>query len=193
MPRITSGEFKGHLLRYPEGARFRPTMDKVKEALFSILGEDIVDARVLDLFAAAGALGLEALSRGARQAVFVEQNPKACKELEANIRALKVSDRTIVIKQNVRVYLKQSKFFATHIFCDPPYYYGLAKETLALLAANPGVTTDTLIVLEHASDEEIVPPGSLEIKDSREYGETRLSFIVKKGVFDADCRLSGHV
>ncbi|MCK4334301.1 16S rRNA (guanine(966)-N(2))-methyltransferase RsmD [candidate division WOR-3 bacterium] len=180
MPRIASGEFKGRNLRYPEGARFRPTMDKVKEALFSMLGEDIVDARVLDLFAAAGALGLEALSRGARQAVFVEQNPEACRHLEANIRALKVSDRTIVIRQDVRIYLKQSKFFATHIFCDPPYYSSRAKETLALLAVNPGVTTDALIVLEHASDKEIVLPGSLKIKDSREYGDTRLSFIGKK-------------
>ncbi|TET21311.1 MAG: 16S rRNA (guanine(966)-N(2))-methyltransferase RsmD [Candidatus Stahlbacteria bacterium] len=182
MPRITAGELKGRNLRYPEGERFRPTMDKVKEALFSIVAEEIIDARVLDLYAAAGALGLEALSRGARQAVFVEQNPQAYRHLEANIRALKVSDRTIVVRQDVRVYLKQSKFFATHIFCDPPYYYSLAKETLDLLAKNPGVTTETLIVLEHASNEEIVLPRSLKIRDSREYGDTRLSFIGKKGV-----------
>jgi 16S rRNA (guanine966-N2)-methyltransferase len=180
MPRITAGELKGRNLRYPEGARFRPTMDKVKEALFSMLGEDIVDARVLDLFAAAGALGLEALSRGARQAVFVEQNPQAVRMLEANIKALGVPDRAIVVRQDVRVYLKQSKFFATHIFCDPPYYYSLAKETLELLAANPGVTTETLIVLEHASDEEIAIPKGLELRDSREYGDTRLSFMAKK-------------
>jgi len=182
LPRITAGELKGRNLRYPEGERFRPTMDKVKEALFSIVAEEIIDARVLDLYAAAGALGLEALSRGARQAVFVEQNPQAYRHLEANIRALKVSDRTIVVRQDVRVYLKQSKFFATHIFCAPPYYYSLAKETLDLLAKNPGVTTETLIVLEHASNEEIVLPRSLKIRDSREYGDTRLSFIGKKGV-----------
>jgi len=180
MPRITAGEFKGRNLRYPEGARFRPTMDKVKEALFSIVAEEIIDARVLDLYAAAGGLGLEALSRGARQAVFVEQNPQACRHLEANIRALKVSDRTIVVRQYVRVYLKQSKFFATHIFCDPPYYYRLASETLELLARNPGVTTETLIVLEHAADEEIAIPKALELRETREYGETKLSFIGKR-------------
>lgn len=181
MPRITSGEFGGRKLKYPKGERFRPTMDKIKEALFSILGEDIVDARVLDLYAAAGALGLEALSRGARQAVLVEQNPEAARELEANIKALGVVDRAIVVKQDVRVYLKQSKFFATHIFCDPPYRSNLASETLRLLAANPGLTSDAVIVLEHDAAKKVELPAGLEIFDHREYSGTALSFIKKKG------------
>lgn len=193
MPRITSGEFKGHLLRYPAGERFRPTMDKVKEAVFSILGESIVDARVLDLYAAGGALGLEALSRGARQAVFVEQNPEAIRMLEANIKALNVSDRVIVVRRDVRVYLKQSGFFATHIFCDPPYRSNLASGTLALLAVSPGLEDETLIVLEHARDEEITIPQTLELKKTREYGETGLSFIGKKGGSSEYRDLPGHL
>jgi 16S rRNA (guanine966-N2)-methyltransferase len=180
MPRVSSGELKGRILRYPAGKRFRPTMDKVKEALFSMLGDDMVDARVLDLFAAAGGLGLEALSRGARQAVFVEQNPEAVRALEANVKALRVEDRVMVIKQDVRVYLKQSGFFATHIFCDPPYRLNLASETLSLLAANPGFTDETTIILEHATDQEIEIPGNLVIVDEREFGDTKLSFISKK-------------
>lgn len=180
MPRITAGEFGGRVLRYPEGERFRPTMDKVKEALFSIIGDEIVDARVLDLYAAAGALGLEALSRGARQAVFVEQNPNVCRMLEANVQMLGVEDISIVVKQDVRTYLKQSKFFATHIFCDPPYRSGLASETLVLLAANPGLMGETLIVVEHAKDQELSIPDKLELEDAREYGDTTLSFIRRR-------------
>lgn len=145
-----------------------------------MLGKEIIDARVLDLYAAAGGLGLEALSRGARQTVFVEQNPQAVRALEANIKALGVSDRAIVIRQDVRVYLKQSGFFATHIFCDPPYNSSLAEETLRLLAKNPGLSLETVIVLEHASDQEITIPRALERKDSRAYGETAISFIRKR-------------
>jgi len=181
MPRITSGEFKGRNLTYPASDRFRPTMDKVKEAMFSVLGDDIVDSRVLDLFAAAGGLGLEALSRGARQAVFVEQNPQAIKMLEGNIKSLGVGDRATVVKRDVRVYLKQSKFFATHIFCDPPYRSSLAAETLRLLAVNPGLSEETLIILEHARGElPTIPPG-LELARTREYGDSTLSFIRKEG------------
>lgn len=180
MPRITSGEFGGRILRYPEGERFRPTMDKVKEALFSIIGEDIVDARVLDLYSAAGALGLEALSRGARQVVFVEQNPGVCRLLEGNIQMLGVEEQTIVVKQDVRIYLRQSKFFATHVFCDPPYRSGLASETIGLLAVNPGIMEETLIVVEHAADQELSVPERLELEDSREYGDTKLSFLRRR-------------
>jgi 16S rRNA (guanine966-N2)-methyltransferase len=180
MPRITSGELKGRILRYPEGQRFRPTMDKVKEAIFSMLGKEIIDARVLDLYAAAGGLGLEALSRGARQAVFVEQNPQAVRALEANVKALGVTDRAIVVRQDVRVYLKQSKFFATHVFCDPPYSSSLAEETLRLLVRNPGLSKETVIVLEHASDQKINIPAGLERCDQHKYGETTLSFIHKR-------------
>lgn len=179
MPRITAGEFGGRSLRYPASARFRPTMDKVKEALFSMIGE-MVDARVLDLYAAAGGLGLEALSRGARQAVFVEQNPEACRMLKANIKMLGVQDRTIVVKQDVRVYLKQSKFFATHVFCDPPYRLNLAAATLELLADNPGLTNATLIVFEHAADQDIDIPLTLELSDRRVFGQSALSFIRKR-------------
>jgi 16S rRNA (guanine966-N2)-methyltransferase len=183
MPRVASGELKGRILRYPAGKRFRPTMDKVKEALFSMLGEEMPDARVLDLYAAAGALGLEALSRGARQAVFVEQNPEACRMLAANIKTLGVGDRAIVVREDVRVYLRQSGFFATHIFCDPPYHSSLAEETLKLLAVIPGLSDETLIVMEHAADRDFQMPAILELFDQREYGDTRLSFIRKrKGV-----------
>jgi len=179
MPRITSGELKGRIITYPASERFRPTMDKVKEAIFSMLGQEMVDARVLDLYAAAGGLGLEALSRGARQAVFVEQNTQALRALEANIRSLGLEDRAIVARQDVRVYLRQSKFFATHVFCDPPYRSSLVEETLRLLAVNPGVLPETLIVLEHATAHEVDIPTPLELVRRKDYGETALSFIRK--------------
>lgn len=180
MPKITAGELGGRTLFYPSGERYRPTMGKVREALFSILGNDIEDARVLDLYAASGALGLEALSRGARQVVFVEQDPQALKNLERNIKVLGVSDKVLVVKQDVRVYLCQAKFFATHVFCDPPYRSALASETLELLARNPGLQSETLIVLEHASGQEPAIPQELEVVNSREYGDTALSFLRKR-------------
>ncbi len=180
MPRIIAGEFGGKRLKYPESRRFRPTMDKVKEALFSIIGEDILDARVLDLFAAAGGLGLEAISRGARQAVFVEQDIQAYKMLQENIKSLGITDRCLAVRQNVRTYLKQSKFFATHIFCDPPYQSNMQAETLALLATNPGLEHNTLIILEHDTGRKITLPDTLKAVDSRSYGETTLLFVTKE-------------
>ncbi|MBN2379772.1 16S rRNA (guanine(966)-N(2))-methyltransferase RsmD [candidate division WOR-3 bacterium] len=179
MPRITGGEFKGRILRYPKGRRCRPTMDKIKESLFSILGEGIVGARVLDLFAAAGGLGLEALSRGASKVVFVEKNRISCLMLEENINSCDVADRTILVKQDVRIYLKQSDFPATQIFCDPPYNTPLVEETLSLLALNPGVSDKTSIVFEHAADQDLPVTEPLKLKMRREYGDTCLSFIIK--------------
>lgn len=179
MPRIIAGEFGGRALSYPSGDRFRPTTGKVREALFSIIGDGILDARVLDLYAAAGALGLEALSRGAHQAVFVEHNPEALRCLERNVKAFGVGDRVLVVKQDVRIYLRQAKFFATHIFCDPPYHATLSSETLELLACKPGLEADTLIVLEHPANMTISIPDGLELDYLKQYGDTALSFIHK--------------
>jgi 16S rRNA (guanine966-N2)-methyltransferase len=179
MPRITGGEFRGRILRYPKGRHCRPTMDKIKESLFSILGEGIVGARVLDLFAAAGGLGLEALSRGASKVVFVEKDRNSYRMLVENISSLDVADKTILIKRDVRSYLKQSDFPATHVFCDPPYNTSLAQETLGLLALNPGVSAETSIVFEHTADQDLPLHEPFKLKMRREYGDTCLSFIAK--------------
>lgn len=177
MPRITAGEFKGRRLAYPAGRRFRPTMDKVKEAMFSMIGDAIREARVLDLFAAAGGLGLEALSRGARQAVFVEQNRTACRALEENIKSLGVQERCVTACKDVLNYLAQSDYNPTHVFCDPPYVSDLASKTLKLLASYPDISDNTLIVLEHPGDKEILIPPAFRTDKTRKYGETRLTFL----------------
>ncbi|MGH2873993.1 MAG: RsmD family RNA methyltransferase, partial [Solirubrobacteraceae bacterium] len=95
--RVVAGTHRGHPLKAPRGGRTRPTSDRVREALFSILGDAVPDAEVLDLFAGSGALGIEALSRGAARATFVERSPAALAAIAANLAALRLHDRSQVV------------------------------------------------------------------------------------------------
>ncbi|MBD3286299.1 16S rRNA (guanine(966)-N(2))-methyltransferase RsmD [candidate division WOR-3 bacterium] len=180
LPRITAGRLGGRRLKYPKGGGFRPTMDVVKEALFSILADGIEGAGVLDLFAASGALGLEAISRGAEKVVFVEKNVKACRMLSENIKLLGVEDRTEVVNTDALIYLKRFEFSPTYVFCDPPYRSGLASQTLLLLDDCRYIGNETIIVIEHAADERLDIPSSMIRNKTRDYGETRVSFLRKK-------------
>jgi len=154
-------------------------MDKVKEALFSILADGIRDALVLDLYAASGGLGLEALSRGAKRVVFVEKSRRASILLRENIRLLGLEEQTEIAVMDVQRYLVQSEFSATHVFCDPPYLTGLASETLSSLSSYPGLRKETVIIMEHALDEVLDIPSTFTLFKRKGYGDTQLSFICK--------------
>ncbi len=177
--RVISGQCKGKRLFSVKGLNLRPTSDRVKEAIFDILQNQIEGREVLDLFAGTGALGIEALSRGARRAVFVESSPRCLTALRKNIEECRFQDRAQVlareVKSGIKILEAKGESFQ-FIFLDPPYEKGFALKTLKALAVSPIVSSDTLIVAEHAVSEEIssIPP--LQRVDARKYGGTRVSF-----------------
>ena len=178
--RIIAGRYRGHPITAPAGRTVRPTTDRVREALFSILGATVEGATVLDLFAGSGALGLEALSRGAARAVFVEASLRSLEALRGNISRLGV-DGVRVAKGRVEDTLprlaRDGETFDL-VFLDPPYHKGLATETIERLDAGPLLRPGARVVAEHEVDgappERL--PGGLIRDDVRRYGDTVLSF-----------------
>jgi 16S rRNA (guanine966-N2)-methyltransferase len=176
--RIVGGQLGGRVLRAPSGAATRPTSEKVREAVFDILGS-VTESRVLDLFAGTGALGLEALSRGAAHATFVDSARSAVTALRGNLRALGLEDRATVIAGDAVACARQVPPAAWQlVFVDPPYRSDLAVRAVAALPADH-LAPDAVIVIEH--DRHNVPPdalGSLLRTDQRRYGDTLISFFV---------------
>lgn len=165
-------------LKAPAGRETRPTADRVKESIFSILGPVVVEARVLDLFAGSGALGLEALSRGALECTFVEKAQKAAGVVSANIRDLGLDKKCRIMVMDAlapRGRLESLKPFDL-IFCDPPYNKGLASATPALVWDEGLLAPGGWLVIEHSPQENIAQTGELECLDQRKYGQTMLSF-----------------
>ncbi len=171
--RIIAGQARGRRLRSPRGMATRPMMDRAREALFSSLGELIRAGRVLDLYAGSGSLGLEALSRGAASAVFVEQGRPALEALRENIGMVGLGGR--IVAEDVVRYLKSTGDQFDLVFVDPPYALDLASvsEILTLIAGR--IPVGGTVVL-HRPDGEAEPdaPAGLSRVDTRRYGGTRL-------------------
>jgi len=176
--RIIAGVHGGRRLRAPRGDATRPTADRVREALFNILGPPPEGARVLDLFAGAGTLGLEALSRGAGHADFVDRAPAALRCLRDNIAALDVGDASSVYRGDALQLLRRLPGPFDWVFVDPPYRSGLQDPVLAALAARPQLlAADAVVVVEHDRRIEPASPGEAMVRtDQRRYGDTVVSF-----------------
>ena len=176
--RIIAGEMRSRRLKAPEGMDTRPTADRVKEALFSILQGRVYGVRALDLYGGSGALALEALSRGAQSCVIVDQSAKACRVIRENIEELRVGDRAELMKmsdvQALRALRNRGDAFDL-IFLDPPYRMD-ASPVCALIAEYGLLKKDGDLVLEHSRDKTppAVPP--LLLSGRRDYGATSLSF-----------------
>jgi 16S rRNA (guanine966-N2)-methyltransferase len=174
--RIVGGSLGGRVLRAPRGAATRPTSEKVREALFQILGS-MEGVRVLDLFAGSGALGIEALSRGAAHATFVDSGKQAREAVKANLDELGIRDRAEIIAADAVAFVARPVEQPWRlVFVDPPYASELATRTVLAL---PRASLDdgAVIVIEH--DRRNAPPealGSLLRTDQRRYGDTLLSF-----------------
>jgi len=178
--RIIAGTAKGRKLNSPKGSRTRPTSDRVREAIFSIVGELVVGARVLDLYAGTGAMGLEALSRGGRQTVFVETDRSALKCLNSNIEMCGFLSSSDVVSRSVESYvggLNADDCFDL-VFADPPYKGDLGTLTLMAISKHAKPLKKCLIVLEHAPDRppESVPANLSRI-DTRRYGNAGVTFL----------------
>jgi 16S rRNA (guanine966-N2)-methyltransferase len=177
--RIIGGEFKGRVLAPVRGA-VRPTSGKVREAIFSILGPAVLEVKVLDLYAGTGALAIEALSRGAREAVLVEDQPDALKVLRRNLETLNLTDRTAVLPLPVLSALKklaaQGERFGL-AFLDPPYGRGAAQAALSALAAGELLLPRAWVVAEHSRRETLPEScGLLDRRELRRYGDTQVAF-----------------
>jgi 16S rRNA (guanine966-N2)-methyltransferase len=180
--RVIGGEFKGRQLSVTRGRRIRPTSDRVREAIFDILGPVWTFRRVLDLFAGTGSLGIEALSRGAEEAVFVEQGKGALTVLKGNLKALGLKSRAWVLpltaKRGIAVLGERGEVFDL-IFMDPPYGKDVVGKTLEEIARRGILSSAGVIVAEHASRDRILPPLGLTLSQQRRYGDTTVSFFHK--------------
>ncbi len=182
--RIIAGDFRGRALasvgKGDAGAHLRPTTDRVRESLFNVLAggaydDPITDARVLDLFAGTGALGLEALSRGAAHVTFVDDGRKAQDLLRQNIELLRASASTTIFRNDARRLGANKGEPYDLIFLDPPYGKRLGEQAIAAAFKHGWVADDALIVWEESADIEV--PESLELFDQRKYGDTRISIL----------------
>lgn len=180
--RIIAGEFKSRKLRSVCGTQTRPTANRIREAIFNILALHIRNSCVLDLFAGTGAFGIEALSRGADKAVFVDIDSDSISVLQANIKSLGLESRTKVIRwdvtKNLNCLLSLGAPFNL-VFMDPPYNKKMIMPTLTNLHLSQSMVNGSRLVVEHSSRDPLITDQlPFEIKDQRPYGKTLVSFLL---------------
>lgn len=185
--RIISGTMRGTKLFTLEGENTRPTLDRVKEALFSKINYDLQDAVVLDLFAGSGALALESLSRGARQVVLCDSSRDAVKIIKQNIEKTRTNDKTLLLTCDYKKALeelKNKKIKFDIVFLDPPYLTDYGEVAAKIIIENDLLNEDGLIVLETDNEKKVIDnldTNILEIKDIKKYGRVFLLFLNRKG------------
>jgi 16S rRNA (guanine(966)-N(2))-methyltransferase RsmD len=177
--RVIAGSAKGRRLKLVPGDTTRPIMDRVKESLFNIIGIDIVDSVFLDLFAGTGSVGIEALSRGAKKALFVEINKQAIQTIQDNLAITRLADKAVIRRGDALEFLKQKPAELYHyLYIAPPQYKGLWLSVLQILDDNPvWLTVETTVIVQIDPNEaKTVEFQHLELVDARRYGNTLLWF-----------------
>ncbi|MBI5164182.1 MAG: 16S rRNA (guanine(966)-N(2))-methyltransferase RsmD [Magnetospirillum sp.] len=182
--RIVGGNHRGRRLAAPDGRVARPTADRAREALFNILAHSdrvaLDGALVVDAFAGSGALGLEALSRGAAQAAFLDTHPDSLAAIRANLDSLGEGDRGRVLRADA-TRPPPAPFAATLAFLDPPYRSGLVVPALEALRRGGWLAAAALVIVEVAADEDFAAPAGFVPFDRRTYGAARLVFLTVDG------------
>ncbi len=172
--RIVAGSRKGHRIEAPKGVVTRPTGDRVREAVFSIVGP-VEEARVLDLFAGSGALGLEALSRGASSCVFVERDRQAARVIQSNLEKLRLTG-AVVVARDVAAALREERDrgrLYDLVLADPPYEDWAGHETVLAEVLPSVLADDALVVVE--TSERVEPDLALDLVTTRRYGSARIT------------------
>jgi 16S rRNA (guanine966-N2)-methyltransferase len=172
--RIAGGACNKRSIRVPKKG-IRPTKGIVREAIFNIIGAKIHGAQVLDIFAGSGALGIEAISRGAQQCVFVERNPAT---LQANVTNLSLRKQVTIFAHDFRRalrLLKKREFDV--IFADPPYNKGLTEKTIELVERHVLLANGGILVIEHSPREKISVPETLSVFKQKKYGDTEITLL----------------
>jgi len=180
--RIVGGRLGGRTLAAPKSQNIRPTSDRLRESLFNILahryGDPVTGARVLDLFAGTGALGLEAMSRGAAFALFIDDGAEARALIRQNVEALGLGGVTRIFRRDA------TRLGAVHpdqpfglVFLDPPYGKGLAEESLVSLRQGGWLARDALVIVEEAAEAEFAPPEGYAEVERRRYDDSEFTFL----------------
>ena len=179
--RIVAGKFRGARIEAPKGSATRPTSDKVRQALFNVLehgapGVDFEGARVLDLFAGSGALGIEAVSRGARFCLFIEESAAARAAIRRNVEALGLTGASKIWRRDATK-LGPAGTLAPFdlIFCDPPYGKGLGERAVAAAVEGAWIADGAIAVVEERADHDFAWPVPFRAIDKRRYGDTAIS------------------
>ena len=185
--RVVTGEAKGRKLKAPKTAGTRPIIDRVKTALFDILSTRVEDARFLDLFAGTGSVGIEALSRGAAHATFIEMNHTVLKLVRENLKITGLGDRAETLQADAFKFLQSNaaqngnaQRVYDMIYVAPPQYHEMAARALAMLDSSPLLAEDGLVIVQiHPKERSAVasvPLTRLVLSDERKYGSTLLMF-----------------
>lgn len=197
--RITGGSAKGRVLAPFKGRDIRPTSDQVREAIFNILGQCLEGKMVLDLFAGTGALGIEALSRGARKAVFIDSANKALDLIKRNIKICGFQQRSLILKMDLRKGLPSIDAMGGMrfdiVFIDPPYRRGFVPIVMSEIARREILMPDAKVVVETANKEILDKPFSnMALIDVRNYGDTRIHIFGRRQDHDQVCSdISWHL
>jgi len=188
--RIIAGTFKGHRLIAPQGDVARPTTDRVKESLFHLLGLNWTGCIAVDLFSGSGALGLEALSRGAESAILVDSHPQSIRAIKENVKSCRAEKDTLVWKLDWLVAwrsIEQQYTRVGWVFVDPPYAQRLWSSVLLVLGAS-AIQFDDGVVCEHPNDVELpIRVGCLKLIKTRQYGDICIS------IYNADTPQSDNL
>ena len=181
--RVIAGSAGGIPLACPRSGDVRPTMDQVRGAIFSSLAERVPGARVLDLFAGAGGLGIEALSRGAREATFVESDHRVAASIRANLEKTRLAARATVICRDAFAFLQEQPAPFDLILADPPYTTAAqpedtASRLLASVALRRALTVDGTLVLEKSPRHSVEIPAAWTVVRQKRYGTTEVLFLV---------------
>ena len=175
--RLTGGTLRSRSVKTPTGRAVRPTPARVKEALFSILADRVDNANVLDLFAGTGALGFEALSRGAAHATFVEQHRPTADALRGTARALGLAERTTVLALPADRAARTVEGRYDLVFADPPYAQAYPAAAFAALRERGAIDEQSLVIYEHSSREQAPADPAFRLQRAAVYGEVALAFL----------------
>ena len=181
--RIISGKARGTKLYTLEGNITRPTLDRVKESVFNIIQNNIIESVFVDLFSGSGAIGLEAASRGAKKVILCEKDKNAANIIKKNIEKTHLNENTILYNMNYEKMIEELNEKIDIIYIDPPYKTDLAYESLKKMIELELITNDTLIIVETDEEERIIKQMNeleIEIINKRKYGRVYLIFIKRK-------------
>ncbi|MBF0157719.1 MAG: 16S rRNA (guanine(966)-N(2))-methyltransferase RsmD [Magnetococcales bacterium] len=191
MMRVSGGSARGRVLRSPPGEDIRPTSQRIRESLFAILGEGVVGSRVLDLFAGSGALGLEALSRGAQRAIFVDILPSALALVRENLGRCALEGSAEVFQGSATEKVTYDRLVAKSpgdlpfdlVFLDPPYRQGKIPVALSLLAGSALLGPEAMVVAEHEGNgwNAAAVGGRWRVVTERRYGDSQVTFLRWRG------------
>lgn len=177
--RVISGSARGLKLNTPTNNDIRPTTDRVKESMFNIISPQVYDSTVLDLFSGSGALGIECISRGAREVYFCDKSKESVQVLKSNLKKTKFNEKSHIMNEDYKSVIKKLASRGVKfdlIFVDPPYYRGLFEDVLKSIDESGVLDKDGIIVVEHDADIKMKDVGDLCVYKERKYGITMLTF-----------------